>query len=280
MKEFQYQIVRYIHDKVTGEFVNVGIILFMPESKFLGSQFIRKYSRLSNFFTTIKGHHLLTTLRHIQSEITVISKRLDSNDIFEEHTSLESITKAILQEDDSSLECSTTKLGIDIEGEIALTDLFERLINKYNQDEDIEIFDDQKVWQKVYKKYFDECGLTDKFKEHSIQIDHNVIQFDKTLINGHLNCYQTLCFDLSRAESIKSKTYKWSGILSAIEKSNESISINFLTILPDKHSSMIPFIRDSLLNKRNQSLNVSLLTENDAPILVTRLKQELDHYSD
>jgi hypothetical protein len=248
----------------------------MPESKFLGSRFIKKYGRLSNFFTPVNGHYIMTSLRNIQKEVRTISKRINADDIFETHDSLETITKSILQPDDSAIECSPAKFGIDIEGEIALNDLFERLVNKYNQ-EDKEIYDDQKVWSRVYKKYFDECGLTQKLSEHSIQIGHDVIQFDKTLKNGHLNCFQALCFDLSRTDAIRKKAYQWSGILSAIEKSNESVNINFLTVLPEKHRSMIPFIEYNLINKRNENLNVTLITEKDVPTFMSLMKQEFEH---
>ena len=42
MKPFEYQIVRYLHDRVTGEFVNVGIILFAPEERLLFSKTIQR----------------------------------------------------------------------------------------------------------------------------------------------------------------------------------------------------------------------------------------------
>ena len=31
MKPYQYQVIRYTHDRVTGEFVNVGVVLYVPE---------------------------------------------------------------------------------------------------------------------------------------------------------------------------------------------------------------------------------------------------------
>jgi len=64
MKKYQFQIVRYIHDRISGEFVNVGIIVYMPESRFLKSRFINKFSRISQLFVDVNGHSLLGALKH------------------------------------------------------------------------------------------------------------------------------------------------------------------------------------------------------------------------
>ena len=44
----------------------------------------------------------------------------------------------ILPKDDSALECSEIFYGIDIDFDSALSDLFNRLINKYNTESEIE----------------------------------------------------------------------------------------------------------------------------------------------
>ncbi|MBK8521464.1 MAG: DUF3037 domain-containing protein [Chitinophagaceae bacterium] len=73
-EKYQFQIVRYIHDRITGEFVNVGIIVYMPESRFLKSRFINKFSRISQFFIDVNGHSLLGALKQFDKEINIVSK--------------------------------------------------------------------------------------------------------------------------------------------------------------------------------------------------------------
>ena len=45
MKTYELQVLRYHHDIVTGEFVNVGIVLFNKEMKFLKGAVTHKYAR-------------------------------------------------------------------------------------------------------------------------------------------------------------------------------------------------------------------------------------------
>lgn len=277
MKKYQYQVVRYIHDRTTGEFVNVGIVIYMPGEQLLKSKFINKFSRLTQFFNEFNGHALLNTLRCFDKELNVISKRIASSDLFESYSSIEEITNSILTNDDSALQCSLLKRGIDISCQAAIDDLFNSLVNKYNHEADKESHDDKYVWRKVYKKHFDELGITNKLKEHTVQTNHDLIQFDKAWKNGVWNCYQTLSFDLKRTDSIKSKVYKWSGILNELENSTESLHLYFLTISPKKNKTIKKFIEDTL-NRQGKSLQVSIVSEQHAASFANSVKTEIENH--
>lgn len=128
MKKFQYQIVRYVHDQITGEFANVGIVVFHPESKFLEGKFIKKYHRISQFFKNVNGDFLVSTLRNFNQELMIENRRL--GELFSNHATLDSITSSILPKDDSALVCSPVFQGLDIDLSKATEDLFNRLVNE------------------------------------------------------------------------------------------------------------------------------------------------------
>jgi hypothetical protein len=50
MKTYQYQIIRYLHDRVTGDFINVGVIVYAPDYQYLNCKIIAKYGRITSFF--------------------------------------------------------------------------------------------------------------------------------------------------------------------------------------------------------------------------------------
>ena len=87
---------------------------------------------------------------------------------------------------------------------------------------------DQYVWSKIYKRYFDQQGIIKQLKKHSFVTEKDTIEFDKSWKNGVWNCYQTLSLDLKTEDSIKSKVYKWFGILKQLETSEEQINLFFL----------------------------------------------------
>ena len=273
MKKFQYQIVKYLHDSVTSEFVNIGVIVYQPETRFLASKFINKFGRISHFFTDINGQHIISTLRQFEKEIKVSSERL--NELFSSGSSLVNITNAILTPDNSPLVCSELFYGIDINPQSALDDLYERMIERYQSEPDKIHHDDKYVWKKIYKAHFDKYGITSNLKPHTIKTSHDSIEFDKAWKNGVWNCYQTLSFDLKREDSIKSKVYKWSGILSELENSDEAIHLYFLTSTP-KNKAITNFILDTLGKRKGPAIEVTIVNEKQADKFAQTVKKQIE----
>jgi hypothetical protein len=259
-----------MHDRVTAEFVNVGIVVYQPDINFLQGKFVNKFSRISQFFNDINGQYLISTLKHFEKELRIISGRLD--EIFTRYPSLTDITDSILPKDDSALISSELMFAIDINPQSAIEDLFSRLVDKYSHESDKETHDDKYVWRKVYKQYFDKFELTNKLIPHTVRTNHDHIEFDKAWKNGIWNCYQTLSFDLKRTDSIKGKVYKWSGILSELEKSNHELNLFLLTVQPKRNHSLNKFIRDTLMQRNGGSVKVNLIKETQAEKFVLDLK--------
>ncbi len=274
MREFQYQIVRYIHDRISEEFVNVGIVVYQPESEFLKGMFIKKFSRISHFFSDVNGQFLLSSLRQIEHEINIIADRF--GELFTHFKSLEEVTASILPKDESSLVCSEVLYGLDVDPQSALDDLFHRLVEKYSIDEAHDTVSDKVVWQKVYKQYFDKYGVTGKLKPFSVKTLHDHIDFERAWKNGVWNCYQTLSLDLKRTDSIKSKVYKWSGILSELANSDQKLHLYFLTKSPARNRSLQKFIEDTLIHRDTSGIEVTLVNEMQADKFVKTLKEEID----
>lgn len=277
MKNYQYQIIRYIHDRFTSEFVNVGIILFNPEEKFLKACFIGKYGRVSQFFNNINGHHLLTALKSIEREIDKLAKKIEEPSVKDKN--LDELVSLILPKDDSALIASELLKGLDIDCDSAIYDLYERIVNKYSDDLNEEKRDDKYVWKKIYKQYFDKYNITKNLKPHSVKTSFDTINFDKAWKNDIWHCYETVSFDLKRIDSIRNKVYKWSGILNELEKSDEKIALHFLTSSPARHRDIEHFINETLIRDK-ENLNVSLVKEDEAEQFAQKLNEEIKaHYS-
>ena len=65
MKNFQYQIIRYVHDQFTGEYVNLGVVVFAYNDIFLKAITTTKYSRVTAMFPTANEAFVSKTLRHL-----------------------------------------------------------------------------------------------------------------------------------------------------------------------------------------------------------------------
>lgn len=274
MINYQYQIVRYIHDRVTGEFVNVGLVFYDPKSFFLRCKVVTKYSRISHFFTDVKGHFLITSLKHFENEINdfLKSKESSSEKYFE---NIDSITKRVLPKDDSALVCTEMKKAIDIDIEKAFEDMFNRIVDRYTE-ESISLHNDNYAWTKFYKNHFKKYGLTKKLKKHSVKTHTDIIDFDKAWKNGVWNCYQSLSLDLKREESIKNKVYRWSGILRQLELTNEDLHLFFLTTTPKTDHKIQNLVKEVLTAKNKSNVKVTLVKESEAEKFAAQVKKEME----
>ena len=54
MSKYQYVILRYVHNVSTEEFVNIGVVMWLPEERRLLHSISEKYSRLSCFFLRLQ----------------------------------------------------------------------------------------------------------------------------------------------------------------------------------------------------------------------------------
>ncbi len=274
MIKYSYQILRYTHDRITGEFVNVGIVLHEPNSKFLEARVLNKFSRISNFFGEINGHFLISTLKHFQKEIFTAAQYIESttSDEF-----LKLITNKLIPKDDSAIQLSEVKTGLALSADKALSTLYARLVEKYLEEPIQEKHNDSYAWNKVYKKYFDKYGITTKLKDHTVNTNNDKIKFDKSWKNGVWNCYQTLSFDLKKEDNIKGKVYKWSGIVRELETANEKMNLYFLTTVPKSESKKLKtFIEDTLTLKTDR-LCVKIVSESEADQFAVEVKKAMQN---
>src|SRR5258708_12671609 len=125
----QYRILRYMPERVSGEFVNLGIVAFDPSTGTLKSKFITKIGKISGFFPNINSRYLVKSVKTIQDDLDIFSTRLQSEFLFKKISSLEEITKSVLPKDDSSLIFSEIKKTLDISVEATVDDLFSRFVS-------------------------------------------------------------------------------------------------------------------------------------------------------
>jgi hypothetical protein len=128
---YQYQILRYRHDAVSGEFVNIGIVFFDADSRFLCVRITEKQERIARFFGSLSSAFLLSTTKHIENEFNQIAKRLASAKSLA-YTSITEITSSVLPINDNGLFFSEVHKGWHYDHQNAFNETYHRLIGKYN----------------------------------------------------------------------------------------------------------------------------------------------------
>lgn len=259
MKQFQYQILRYMHDQFTGEFVNLGVVVYAPEHLFLEQIFTTKYSRITSLFPDANGKFISKLVRDFEIALQPFKNQL--KELIKPSNDLASITQSLLPNDDSGLQLTPVRTAIDPFLDGALQDLYIDMVEKYlTTDNTIHSISDSDVWKLKYKSFFDEYKLTEKLQKHVVSTKYDEFAFEKSWKNEIWHCYEPVSFDLVNEDSIKDKVYKWKGRISEID---EKIHLTFLTQLPQTHPKLKQLIQESLSIK-TENVEVEVVSEKDA----------------
>lgn len=264
--------MRYRHDVVSGEFANIGIVLFDPTTNFLKAKFVNKYKRLSQFFGEISSTFLMRTLRQFDKEFINLAKSLNAESSLVSFKDVKELTNSVFPSDDNALLFSETFSGWHFDLDLAFNEIYEEVIEKY-QDKAIERHNDTYAWKVIYKKYFDKYGITSQLKPRSIKTDFTNVEFDKTVKNGSLHCFQSISFDLKHESSIEDKIFRWDGRIRELATAGEPLKVYLLSILPKNHklSKMI----EEKLNFSQGKIEVKVIEESDALNIAKEINEVL-----
>lgn len=131
MNTIQYQILRYLPNRVSGEFVNLGVVAYDPSARSLESEFINTSERILYFFPGINGAYLIKLVKTIKEHLNELSFGLQAETSVGDNLSIETITRTVLPKDDSSLIFSEAKSILDVSAGTAVSDLFSGIANSY-----------------------------------------------------------------------------------------------------------------------------------------------------
>lgn len=274
MKKYHYQIIRYVHDHFTGEFVNVGVVLYSKEHKFLGCKTIPKYQRITHLFPQANGKSIARILRYMEKQIRSESKKL--NEMVSMPDQFEAILNQVISNDNNAFQFTSPKAAIDIDLDVALSDLYLHLVEKYYlNDENKQTLTDEDVWKLKYKTHFEKYGLTTRLISHKVAVPNDVISFGMSWKNEIWHSYEPLSFELKKKDSIKEKVYKWTGKLQALKNADEPLHISFLTSINPKHKELMSFVKE-YLQASNGNLKIDVVTEDQAENVAQSIQKQME----
>ena len=186
-----------------------------------------------------------------------------------------SVLSSILPKDDSSIIISKEFTGIDLVLDNAFNDIFERMVNQHNVENQKHITD-KDVWQKHYKSYFEKYDYKNEIVSRTVKTKGDKLVFEHAIKNGKWNFLEPVTFDLTRPINVKDKVYKWVGKLDELDSSKEDFNLYLLTILPE-NKKLRKFIKDRITKKQADNFNVKIIEPKDAGKLAKQIKEELDH---
>lgn len=275
MRTFEYQLLRYRPDAVSGEFANVGIIVFDADSKQVAGRFLEKVARVSQFFPGINGRYLSKVLKYIAIDVDRLSQQFSSElDVFP-FANLEQVSRSILAKDDSSLYFTEPRRGLDLSIHAMLDNLFERMVVAHLPEDEHHFISDKDVWTKVYKQHFERKEILRNLVTHTIATSIDTFEFEHAWKNGKWNCFESLNFNLQKDQSIKDKAYKWQAKLNELNTANEPVHFYMLSAMPEDEE-LRRFITKMFASVNAEKVEVEIVEQSDAAAFADRIAEEME----
>jgi hypothetical protein len=274
---YDYSILRYVHDIATGEFVNVGVVVYSSNANFFDYNLRRSFGRISDLFPDIRAHAMKSLLR-------VVAKGLESIkmstglvlDLHERAESFGQILNSVLPKDDSALVWASNGTGVSNNLERVLLRLFDRYVAKYDRPRQKHGRTDEDIVRSVKRKLEDR-HLLGFFEEKTIQGKSDDVKFDFAWKNGVWHCIEPVSFDLNAAENIREKAHKCAGEIIGISDSPEKFKVYLILGKPDR-----PELKDAFERARGILDNVSsaeIYAEDEQDSLFDKLSKNISTHS-
>ena len=227
---FNFAVLRYYHDPVTSEFLNIGVVIYSKEHRYLNAIINRRYGRLSKAFDGINRSHYYRMIDTIRLQITNLRLQFAKPTLLDDEypDDIELLLQKVLPPDDSSLRFGGFGNGLVHDLDLELARLFSRLVEKYEgRDDQSATRRDEQVWQD-YAELFSDYQITHHLYPKEIGTSDYSYNFSYTYKNDLWHPIEPISFDLMDESYIKEKANKWIGRSIMLADSNEIGTLYFL----------------------------------------------------
>lgn len=224
---YSYTVLRYIHDVVSGEALNVGVVMHAPAAGFLKVRTRKTVGRLKHAFPDLDRAAFSDAMQAVDRGFSTVAKQANTMALFDARTDARAHALKVLPDDDSALQWSQTGTGLTADPARAFERLYERYVARYDS-APAKRRSDADVWQPIHDKLV-ERGINVPFEPRTVAGTQDRIVFEKAWKNGGWHACEPVSLDMASAERIMSKARRWRGHLAAVaDGASEQIDLHFL----------------------------------------------------
>ncbi|MBO6772889.1 MULTISPECIES: DUF3037 domain-containing protein [unclassified Thalassospira] len=235
MHRYTYTLLRYTPDIVSGEAVNVGVVVHCPGERFFSAKFRQSVGRVSKIFPDMDQAAFRKYLKVLDRCFSQRKAELADGFPYESEQTAVQLAKKVLPADASAFQWAEDRGGLTRSSSGELEKLFYRFVGK---------FDDQNASSKTTEKDLlqkfnldlEARQILNFFQPKTILAPYAELSVKKAFKNGIWHCFEPVSFDLSDEGHISSKAYRWLGQLSAVREADERFKVYFLVAKPSDPS--------------------------------------------
>ena len=149
---YSYTILRYVHDVVSGEALNVGVVMHAPETSFLAVRTRKTTGRLKHVFPDLDKQAFVNAMRAVDRGFASIGKGAKGEPLFDPQSDARRLALKVLPDDDSALQWSPVGTGLTAHPANTFERLYERYVARFDRKTDHRRRTDDDIWRPVREK--------------------------------------------------------------------------------------------------------------------------------
>lgn len=277
-RPYTYRVLRYVHDVVTGEFVNVGVLMHVASDAVPLRAEVRSVmgDRLRTLFPGIDRKAFSEALGAVKDAAQALAAQMAEAPLPYRDLDAGALSLRLLPADDSALQWSSSVgSGLTHDPARTLARLYERFVTRYEHRPTRRRSDDA-VWAPLQRK-LNERGAVPKFEEVRLRGAADEIVFRHAWRNGLLHAYEPLSFDLANSEEIRGKARARAGHLLAVEDVLADVKTVFIVGRPSS-PELYPAFEAAVAILDKAPGHSSVVEEDDIDTLVSDIAAEWERH--
>lgn len=274
-----YSVLQYKHSEISGEAVNIGILLFWPKTNSLIFRYSKNLNRIKSLYKNFSDKIILDYLKILDKKCNTLNNSkttlftLQNTFYYDEY-----LETQFLFNNNNSLQFSKSISAYNYfdDYEDVLLNLSERYFISIDEIKEVRTNKETFILKK-FNDTLEDLGISsienieNKYIKNKIVTNEtgNKIKFDIAWQNGSLNLIKPINFDLNDQKNIADKAYKNFGLFTDLE--NEAIENNYrydLMVIRPQNSTFFKDYDHAL--KLLSNLNKVKLVEEEEFIKYTR----------
>lgn len=232
LERYSFCFLRYVHEPLSGEFANVGVLLWAPQSRFLGFKASKKFQRLSHFFHGFQQQDHRHLIGRINTQFLKLAAQLADPQVefpfSDSPESARDLALKVIPHDDAALQWSLSGGGLTDSPQAELETLFHEAVARHYDSGEEERRDDGVIYRDIFSRAFESPAVKPHVTPHEVTAPLASHLFPQAWKNGVWNVYQALSFDLKQGETIRNKAHRWESLTRFLCASPERPKIHLL----------------------------------------------------
>jgi Protein of unknown function (DUF3037). len=271
---YSYALLRYYHDVVAGEFINIGVAVFCRgEVWFKVRPSLGKFGDLLETDLASNARSLLKYLKARTDEVSLNSRSIDPK----LYGSLKQALLDVMPSDDSTLQWSEPKDGLTKDIEATLGRLYARYCGKYDRKIPSKGRTDDEVL-KDFRLKLATRNMLSYFSEKSIVSDTDEVKFPFAWKNGIWHCIETISLDLAKADSVRDKAHKCAGEIVGIRDAIEPFAVYYVVSPPKRPGLQDAFTKALKILQKIPHEAIEVYEEGREGPLLDKLTAQIGHH--